>query len=60
MPEPSDKPRHPKPKTRAEKLAAALRENLKRRKAQTRARAAGQPGAPGAAPSSRKDAEKPD
>jgi hypothetical protein len=36
----ADKPRKPVPPGRNERLAAALRENLKRRKAQARAREA--------------------
>lgn len=44
----ADDPSRPKPDPRAERLAAALRENLKRRKQQARARQAdtGGPDAP--------------
>ena len=54
----AETPRPAKPNSREEKLAAALRENLKRRKAQARAKAsaASEPAAD-AAPSSRKGAE---
>ena len=38
-PEPSAPPRRPEPTERERRLAAALRENLKRRKAQSRERA---------------------